>query len=138
MPDVDEKSVFDALLKYRLHETISAAGTEVEIQFRPVDNRVADSPDFLLWVDISFELFGQPVKISVPVPVEAEKGGIYGGALEDLRKLVERRRHLVEIPMIVVSEAGYASKEQVEMLATRFSITQVPVRRLNGSAAEEY
>ncbi len=81
-------------------------------------------------MEVRFELFGQPVKVVVPIPVEAEKGGIHGGALEDLRKLIERRKHMAEIPMIVVAESGYASKEQVKDLPTRFQISQVPIRRL--------
>ncbi len=130
MPDVDERKVFDALLKYRLEGRIASEHTSVQIRLCPVDNHVGDSPDFLLWVEVEFELFGQPVKLKVPIPIEAEKGGISGGALEDLRKFVDRRKHLIEIPMVVVSEAGYDSKEQVEQCTTKFTIRQVPVRRL--------
>jgi hypothetical protein len=130
MPDVDESKVFDALLKYRLEGRIESGHVSVQIRLRPIDNHAGDSPDFLLWVEVQFELFGQPIQISVPIPVEAEKGGIYGGALEDLRKFVERRKHVIQVPMVVVSEAGYDSKEQEELCATKFSIIQVPVRRL--------
>ena len=130
MPDVDERKVFDALLKYRLEGRIESEHVSVQIRLRPVDNHAGDSPDFLLWVEVEFELFGQPVQLAVPIPVEAEKGGISGGALEDLRKFVERKRHVIRVPMVVVSEAGYDSKEQEELCATKFSIIQVPVRRL--------
>ncbi|MEX2287748.1 MAG: hypothetical protein WD648_11705 [Planctomycetaceae bacterium] len=130
MPDVDERKVFNALLRYRTRQKVLTEATNIEIEFRPVDNSVGDSPDFLLWLEVRFELFGQPVKVVVPIPVEAEKGGIHGGALEDLRKLIERRKHLAEIPMMVVSESGYDSMEQIKDLATRFQISQVPVRRL--------
>ena len=130
MPDVEEQKVFSALLKYQLQESISIEDVTVNLRFRPVDNHAGDSPDFLLWVEVDFELFGQRVKVAVPIPIEAEKGGISGGAMEDLRKLVDRRKHLIQVPMIVVSEAGYASKDQVEMFPTKFTIMQIPIRRI--------
>jgi len=131
MPEVNEASVFAALLKYRLEETISKDQLHVTVRLRPVDNHARDCPDFLLWAEIEFDLFGQQMKVSVPIPIEAEKGGIHGGALDDLRKFVDRRNHLVEIPMLVVSESGYASKQQVEQIAAKFVISQVPIRRLS-------
>jgi|SRR5581483_6657276 len=130
MPDVDESRVFAALSQYRTQLSIEGPLGQIELEFRPVDNRVGDSPDFFLWVEIRFALFGQPVKIAVPVPVEAEKGGIYGGALDDLRKFLDRKKHLAEIPMLVVAESGYATKEQDEALTTHFTISQVPIRQL--------
>jgi hypothetical protein len=42
----------------------------------------------------------------------------------------DRQRHVIELPMIVVSESGYDTKTQGEQCATRFTICQVPVRRL--------
>ena len=131
MPEVDEGKVFTALSRYRGQVSVQGPMGLIELEFRPVDNRVGDSPDFLLWVEIRFDLFGQPVKLAVPVPVEAEKGGIYGGALEDLRKFVERKKHTPEIPMLVVAESGYASKEQTEPLTTQFAISQIPIRQLD-------
>jgi hypothetical protein len=130
MPKVDEQRVFDALLKYRLDGRLTSEHASVQLRLRPVDNHAGDSPDFLLWVEVEFELFSQPVKLAVPIPVEAEKGGIAGGALEDLRKFVDRRKHVIQLPMMVVSEAGYDSKQQFEQCATEFTIYQVPVRRL--------
>ena len=130
MPKVDEQKVFGELLKYRLDGRVASEHVAVQLRLRPVDNHAGDSPDFLLWVELEFELFSQPVKVAVPVPIEAERGGIGGGALEDLRKFVDRQRHVIELPMIVVSEAGYASKTQLEQCATRFTIRQVPVRRI--------
>src|SRR5213075_1012553 len=102
MPDVSESKVFAELLKYRLEGSVSNENVQVTVRLRPVDNHAGDSPDFLLWAEMEFEVFGQRVKVSVPIPVEAEKGGISGGALADLRKFVERRKHVPEIPMIVV------------------------------------
>jgi hypothetical protein len=130
MPDVHESQVFAALLKYRIEGEVSNENVQVTVRLRPIDNHAGDSPDFLLWAEMEFDLFGQRVKLSVPIPVEAEKGGISGGAIHDLKKFVERRKHVAEIPMVVVSEAGYASKQQVEQLTAKFTISQVPVRRI--------
>ena len=131
MPEVDEGKVFTALSRYRGQVSVQGPMGLIELEFRPVDNRVGDSPDFFLWVEIRFDLFGQPVRITVPILVEAEKGGIVGGALEDLRKFVERKKHIPEIPMLVVSESGYASKERLEALVTQFVISQIPIRQLD-------
>lgn len=130
MPKVDEQKVYGELLKYRLEGEVASEHTSVRVRFRPVDNHAGDSPDFLLWVELEFELFNQPVKLAVPIPVEAEKGGIAGGAMDDLRKFVERGRHAIQLPMLVVSEAGYDSRQQVEHCATEVTIHQVPVRRI--------
>ena len=54
----------------------------ITLRLRPVDNHAGDSPDFLLWVEVEFQLFGNDIRVAVPVPVEAEKGGITGGALK--------------------------------------------------------
>ena len=54
---------------------------------------------------------------------------------DDLDKFVKRKKHVIEIPMLVVAEAGYHSTEQVEQCATKFVISQVPVRRLDERAA---
>ncbi len=131
MPDVDESRVFAALSQYRTQLTVEGPMGQIELEFRPVDNRVGDSPDFFLWVEIRFDLFGQPVRVTVPILVEAEKGGIYGGAMDDLRKFVERQKHKPEIPMLVVSESGFASKEQLESIVTQFIISQIPIRQLD-------
>jgi len=121
---VDEQKVFTELLKYRLDGRVTSEHASVQLRLRPLDNHAGDSPDFLLWVELEFEIFSRPVKLAVPIPIEAEKGGIDGGALDDLRKFVDRRKHVIELPMIVVSEAGYASKTQLEQCATRFTISQ--------------
>jgi hypothetical protein len=130
MPNVDENIVFQSLLKYRLQESVTTENVTVNLQLRPKNNHVGDSPDFILWLDVEFELFGQNVKVEVPIPVEAEKGGILGGALDDLRKFVDRRKHLIQVPMIVVAEQGFRTKEQTEQFPTRFTITQIPIRRI--------
>jgi hypothetical protein len=71
------------------------------------------------------------MKLRAPLPFEAEKGGIYGGALEDLRKSVERERCPIELPMLVVAESGYESTHGKHHVPVKFSITQVPIRLLD-------
>lgn len=128
MVEVDEKEVYHAFLKYKGTGKVDIGGAEISVTLNPVDIHKVDSPDCILWVKLSIRVMGQNLKLKIPIPVEAEKGGIYGGALEDLRKFVERKKYLVEIPMLVVAEAGYDTREQSEILPVKFIISQIPVR----------
>ena len=130
MVEVNEKEVYHALLKYKGTGKVDIGGADISVALNPVDIHEVDSPDCILWVDISLKLIGQNLKLRIPIPVEAEKGGIYGGALEDLKKFVERRKYSIEIPMLVIAEAGYNTTEQSESLPVRFRISQIPVRLL--------
>jgi hypothetical protein len=130
MPEVDEKKIFDSLIKYKGTRKFNIEDTEISLSLNPIDIHEIDSPDFLLWIDMSLKLFGQDVKLRVPIPIEAEKGGIYGGALEDLKKFIERGKYPIEIPMLVIAEAGYDTKGQNESFPARFVINQIPVRLL--------
>jgi len=130
MPEVNERKVYSALLKHKGKGKVDIEDTEIYLSLNPVDIHQVDSPDCILWVEISLKLLGQDLKLRIPVPVEAEKGGIYGGALEDLRKFVERGKYPIEIPMLVVAEAGYDRREQSEFFPIRFMISQIPVRLL--------
>jgi len=131
MPRVNETEVYDALLRYTGEARVNVGNTQVNIRLRPSDIHAVDSPDCLLWVCITFTLFGQEVELKVPIPIEAEKGGIAGGALEDLEKFVAREKYPIEIPMVVVAESGYQARKQEEKFRVRFSINQVPVRALH-------
>jgi hypothetical protein len=130
MPEVNEKEVCDALLKYKGSGKMHIENAEISLSLDPVDIHSVDSPDCLLWIYISLKLFGQDLKLRIPIPVEAEKGGIFGGALEDLRKFVERGRYPMELPMLVVAEAGYDTNEQIVSFPVRFVISQLPIRHL--------
>jgi hypothetical protein len=132
MPEVNERKVYNALLKYKGSGKIQIENVDIILSLDPIDIHSVDSPDCLLWVNISLKLFGQDVKIKVPVPVEAEKGGISGGALDDLKKFVEREKYPIELPMLVIAEAGYDTREQKETLPVKFTISQIPVRLLEG------
>jgi len=130
MVEVSEKEVYKNLLKYKGKGKVNVGETEVGVALNPVDIHEVDSPDCLLWVEIFLRVFSQDLKLRIPIPVEAEKGGIYGGALEDLKKFVERGRYPIEVPMLVIAEAGYDSKEQPETFPVRFAVSQVPIRLL--------
>lgn len=131
MPDVDEDKIYNALLKYKGSAGVDINGAEITLSLNPVDIHNTDSPDFLLWVHLSMKLFGQELKVRLPIPVEAEKGGIYGGALDDLRKFVDRGKYPIELPMLVIAEAGYETKEQRESFPVNFTISQLPVRLID-------
>jgi hypothetical protein len=128
MPQVNVKKIYDALLRYKEGGIIKIHDAEISLSLNPIDIHAIDSPDCILWIDVSLKLFGQNLKLRVPIPVEAEKGGIYGGALEDLKKFVDRRKYPIELPMLVVAEAGYDTKAQNETFPVRFTINQIPVR----------
>ncbi len=130
MPEVNEKKVYNALLKYKGSGKIDIEGSDIGLSLNPIDIHGIDSPDCLLWMDISLKLFGHDLKLKIPIPVEAEKGGIYGGALEDLKKFVERGKYLIELPMLVIAESGYETIEQKENFPVRFTINQIPIRLL--------
>src|SRR4051812_2162816 len=101
MPPVDESKVFNALLAFRGQGIVALGDQELVVEVEPIDNHSGDSPDFFLWIKLSFAIFGQQVQVRLPIPVEAEKGGIDGGALDDLKKFLERRRHVLQLPMLV-------------------------------------
>jgi hypothetical protein len=130
MPNVEESKVFNALLSLRTSGTVSLDGRQISIKIEPVDNHVGDSPDFFLWLEIELIALGQNLRIRVPIPVEAEKGGIYGGAIEDLQKFIERKRHPIELPMLVVAEAGYDDRQERIDLPAVVTMLQIPIREL--------
>ena len=130
MPGVSEKNIYNALLRYKGSGKIDIEGTEVSLSLNPIDIHGSDSPDCLLWMEISLRLFGQNLKLKIPIPVEAEKGGIHGGALEDLKKFVERGKYPIELPMLVIADCGFDTMEQKENFPVKFTISQIPVRLL--------
>jgi hypothetical protein len=131
MPEVKEDQIFNRLLPYRGSARVSIGKAVVSIDLNPIDNHAGDSPDFILVVDTTIRVFGEELRLRIPLPIEAEKGGIDGGAMEDLRKFIEREKHIIEIPMLVVAEAGYGSRELKEKVPVKFSIRQIPVRQTN-------
>jgi hypothetical protein len=130
MPEVDERKIYKVLSKIKGKGEISVYNAVINVSLSPEDIHEVDSPDYLLWVDISLKLYGQDLKLRVPIPIEAEKGGIHAGVLNDLQKFIGRRRYPIELPMLVIAEAGYDSKEVTESFPVRFAINQIPVRLL--------
>ena len=128
MPVVDENYIYQSLLNYRGESHVELGATDISISLNPIDNHVQDSPDFLLWINISFKVFGQQLDLKVPIPIEAEKGGIGGGALEDLQKMIERKRHLMKLPMLVIAESEFDKKTRNEAFPSEISIHQIPIR----------
>ena len=129
MPEVREKGIYRALLKYKGEGKMVIGKTEVLLSLTPQDTHQRDRPDSILWVDILLGLFGQEFKLRIPIPIEGEKNSI-DDAMEDLDEFVKRRKYPVEIPMPVITEAGYAKREEFRDFPTKFIMTQVPIRRL--------
>src|SRR5437763_571850 len=128
MATISEEAVYAALQRCsgsaRLHLGEGEATASLSVQ----DNRVRDSPDFVLWLEVELRVFGQKVRVRVPIPIEAEKGGIKGGALEDLKKFAQRQRHRLELPMLVVAGSRHDHAAQTICLATDVAVRQVPGR----------
>lgn len=129
MPEVREDEVYNALLKFKGDGKVKIGQAEITLSLSPVDVHNIDRPDSILWIDISLRLFGQNLKLKVPVPVEAEKHGI-DDAIEDLEDFIKREKYPIEIPMLVIAEAGYEKREERRAFPVKFMLTQIPVRRL--------
>jgi len=129
MPEVKESVIYNALLKYKGTGTIKIGNAEVILSLNPKDTHKKDRPDSILWIEITLKLFGQKFNVKLPLPIEGEKPGLKD-AIEDLDAFVEREHYIIEIPMVVVSEAGYDKKEVMKKFPTKFTIKQIPIRRL--------
>ena len=130
MVRVKERDVYRSLLEYKgKSEPLKIGKAEVQVQLNPQDTHIGDSPDFILWLDVSVKIFAQNLRVRVPIPIEAESGGLHD-ALEDFQKFVERENFPIQLPMLVVSSKGYANMEQKAKLKTCFNIKQIPVRLL--------
>jgi hypothetical protein len=129
MPEVKEKDIYRALLKFKGEKEFKIGKAKINLSLIPEDIHKFDRPDSLLWIDISLRLFEQNLKLKVPVPIECEKHGI-DGAIEDLEEFIRRGKYPIEIPMLVIAEAGYGKREERRAFPVKFMITQTPVRRL--------
>lgn len=129
MPEVREEEIYEALLKFKGEGKIVIGKAEALLSLIPQDTHKHDRPDSILWVDILLRLFGQEFRLRIPIPIEGEKNSI-DDAMEDLDEFVKRKRYLIEIPVLVITEAGYAKREEHRDFPTRFMMTQFPVRRL--------
>jgi len=93
-------------------------------------------PDEILSVTVKFAILGTDVELSVPILIEAEKGG-YSNAVIDLQKFCERsisgeQKSYLEIPMIIIGGENYRKLRPVEkQVKARFSMTQIPRRMID-------
>lgn len=129
MPEVREDKIYSALLRFKDTKGVKIGKADITLSLDPKDVHKFDRPDSVLWINISLKIFGQNLKMKIPIPVEGEKRGIEE-AMEDLNEFISRRNYPIEIPMLVIAEAGYYKREVKKDFPTRFVITQIPVRRL--------
>ena len=129
MPEVKESEIYNALLKYKGTKTFKIGNADVIFSLNPRDTHKKDRPDSILWIEMTLKIFGQKFEFRLPIPIEGEKRGLRE-AIEDLNAFVERGHYLIEMPMIVVSEAGYDKKEVMKKFPTKFTVKQIPIRRL--------
>jgi hypothetical protein len=129
MPQVKESEIYNALLKCKGKKTLKIGDAEVTLSLNPQDTHKKDRPDSILWIEITLKIFGQKFDVRLPIPIEGEKPGLKD-AIEDLNALVEREHYFIEIPMIVISEAGYDKKGVMKKFPTKFTVKQIPIRRL--------
>lgn len=129
MPQVKEEDIYNALLKLKGEKSVRIGKAEITLSLIPEDIHKIDRPDTILWFNISLKIFGQNLRLRVPVPVEGEKHGI-NDAMEDLEEFIKREKYPIEIPMLVIAEAGYEKREERRTFPVKFKITQIPLRRL--------
>jgi len=130
MVRVREKDVYGALLKYAgKGEPFKVGKAKIQVSLQPQDIHVGNSPDFILWLKVSLRLFAQDLKIKIPIPIEAEARGM-DEALEDLKKFIERSKHSIELPMLVIAAKGYKTSKQAGKLPIQFIVKQIPIRLL--------
>ena len=129
MPEVRENHIYNALLRFKGEGKIKIGKAEIVLSLIPEDIHSFDRLDSILWVNISLKMFRQNLKVKLPIPVEAEKHGI-NDAMNDLDEFIKRKKYLIELPMLVIAEAGYAKREEKRDFPTKFIITQIPLRVL--------
>ena len=132
MAEVREKEVYDALLQYQGYGSAMMNNNEIKISLTPEDVHHIGRPDCILWVEITFRIFDQHLRIKVPMPIEAEKNGI-SDAMEDLEGFVNKKKYITEIPMIVVAESGFEKLDEpnTRSIPAKFHIRQVPIWQVN-------
>jgi len=130
MTRVQEEDVQDALLRYTGEGSVSIGEGNVTIEIDSKDIHTVDSPDCIFQIIITYELFGDEMRVELPLPVEAEATGL-DSAREDLKKLIERENYIPEFPMLVVAESSYGNDiEQVDQ-TVEYHIRQIPERILD-------
>jgi len=86
--------------------------------------KLKDSPDFILKINLKINIFNRCFDIVLPIPIELEKAGI-DLALEDLKKLVEREKYYIRMPMLVISKILSKERKVLVKFPTEFNIKQL-------------
>jgi hypothetical protein len=129
MPEVKEQDIYSALLKLKGQNEVKIGKAEITLSLVPEDIHKFDRPDCILWVNMSLKIFGQTLRTKIPVAVEGEKHAV--DAQKDLEEFIRREKYLVELPMLVIAEAGYGRKvEPPKPFPVKFTVIHIPVRRL--------
>lgn len=86
-------------------------------------------PDVLVWIEISFHIFGSRVHLRVPILVEAEEAGI-NAAKDDFELFFQREE--LQIPMVVVAghQAPKVNRQYPAMAHVNVSVHQVGFDRV--------
>ena len=77
-------------------------------------------PDALIWVELELPVLGVPVRLKVPILVEAEEAGM-DAAKEDYELFFQRKE--LEIPMVVVGRKGAQRKTKQSKTRARVNVT---------------
>lgn len=131
---LSEKELHNILLKEKKKEGKIRVYVE-DIEIDP-NYRISDSPDFVLVIKLKLQIFSREFDIRIPIPIELEKVGAdpekeNWGALEDLRKFIERKKRVLEIPMIVITKYYRTPFIKYVDLRTRTRIVQMRSSDLN-------
>ena len=122
-----KERVYLTLLRYKGEGKINIGKTEIHIAINPKDIHKFDRPDCLLWIEISLKILKQPLKLKIPIPIEAtSEERSMKDALEDLTIFVKKGRYPIEIPMLVIANKGYQTTERKEKFPVKFIIRQIP------------
>jgi hypothetical protein len=108
MPNLSEKEKVRQIC-LKLEETLKG-----DLYFRDEDHKVGSlqpsrigfgselgRPDAIVWVELELQVLGVPVRIRMPILIEAEEAGMEA-AKDDYELFFERNE--LEIPMVVVSK----------------------------------
>lgn len=128
---IKEEKVHKAILdQIAGEESIEISDTEINLEIDSIDVHGKDSPDIILWINVSFEIFNRKQDLRIPLPVEAEAGGI-SSAVEDLDKFVDRNNYEMELPMPVIGGKGTSSKKIKKPMPVTYRLSQIPERYID-------
>jgi len=102
----------------------------LEIRLWVEDVHMQDRPDFILWLEMDIRIAAQKLSLKIPIPIEAEVGGI-ANALEDLDAFAERGHYPLHLPMLIIAKEGFDERvSEMKRISAYFKMKQIPVRLL--------